>query len=227
VDRSAPGEDDDARRVSDERLGYRKQRSDARLVRDRDENRPLDDLPDTGGCRRLDIERRILPQDRPLQLLERDARIDPEPVDERPAGVLVLVQRVRLPTRPVERRHQVPPQALAERVLRDECLELPDQLVMAPEREVGVDPELHRSQPDLLESRDGSLGEALVGEVDERRASPQGQRLAQPLRPVCRQAARQQASPLVHEAFEAVEIERVRLDPDGVAGRSGRQDVRG
>ncbi len=176
--RHEPGQDQDARRVSHERLGHREQRVDARLVRDGDENRPLRDLPDTGGCRRFDIQRRVLPKDRPLQLLERRARIDPELVDEGPARILVGVQGLRLPTRPVQRRHQIPPQALAERVLGDERLELSDQLVVAPECEVGVDPELDCCQPDLLEPGDGRLGEALVGEVRERRAPPQRQRVA-------------------------------------------------
>ena len=193
--------------------------------RDGDENRPLRDLPDTSGCRRFDVQRRVLPKDRPLQLLERRARIDPELVDEGPARILVGVQGLRLPTRPVQRRHQIPPQALAERVLGDECLELSDQLVVAPEREVGVDPELDCCQPDLLEPGDRRLGEALVGEVRERRAPPQRQRVAQPLRRVGRQAASEQAPPLVHQALEAVEIELVGLDPDDVAGRSGRQHV--
>ena len=132
----------------------------------------------TPRCRRFEIERRVLPEDRPLQLLERRARLDPELVDEGPARILVGVQGLRLPTRPVQRRHQTSPQALAERVLGDQCLELPDQLVVAPECEVGVDPELDCCQPDLLEPGDGRLGEALVGEVRERRAPPQRQRVA-------------------------------------------------
>ena len=94
------------------------------------------------------------------------------------ARILVGVQGLRLPARPVQRRHQIPPQTLAERVLGDQCLELSDQLVVAPEREVGVDPQLDRCQPDLLEPGDRRLGEALVGEVRERRAPPQRQRLA-------------------------------------------------
>ncbi len=164
--------------MSHQRLGHREQRVDARLVRDGDENRPLRDLADTGGCRRFEIQRRVLPKDRLLQLLERRARIDPELVDEGPARVLVGVQGLRLPARPVQRRHQIPPQPFAERVLGDQRLQLPDQLVMAPECEVGVDPELDCCQPDLLEPGDGRLGEALVGEVRERRAPPQRQRVA-------------------------------------------------
>ena len=40
-----------------------------------------------------------------------------------------------------------------------------------------------------------------------------------------RQAASTQAPPLVYQPLEPVEIEPVRLDPDDVAGRSGRQHV--
>ena len=58
-------------------------------------------------------------------------------------------------------------------MLRDECLELGDELVVAPQREVGVDAELGRREPDLVESGDRRLGEALVPEVRERRSAPQ------------------------------------------------------
>ena len=147
-------------------------------MRDRDENRPLRGLADGRGRRRWEVQRRLLPKDRPLQLLERSTRFDPELVDEGPARILVGVQGLRLPARPVQRRHQIPPQTFAERLLGDECLELSDQLVVAPECEVGVDPELDCCQPDLLEPGDRRLGEALVGEVRERRTPPQRQRLA-------------------------------------------------
>ena len=115
--------------------------------------------------------------------------------------------------------------ALAVRVFGDECLELPGEPVVAPEDEVRVDPELDCCEPDLLESGDGRLGEALVSEVRESRAAPQRQRLTQPLRRVGREAASKHAPPLLHQALEAVEIEAVRLDPNHVAGRSGRQHV--
>ena len=63
-------------------------------------------------------------------------------------------------------------------MLRDERLELSDELGVAPECKVGVDPELHCCQPDLLEPGDRRLGEAFVGELRERRASPERQRVA-------------------------------------------------
>ncbi len=63
-------------------------------------------------------------------------------------------------------------------MLGDECLELSHQLVVATEREVGVDPQLHRGQPDLLEPGDRRLGETLVDEVRERWTPPQGEGVA-------------------------------------------------
>ena len=110
-------------------------------------------------------------------------------------------------------------------MLGHQCLELPDQLVVTPEREISVEPELDRYQPDLLEPGDRRLGEALIGEIRQRWTSPEREGVAEPLRRVGRQAASEQAPSLVHEALEAVEIERIRLDPDDVAGRSGRQHV--
>jgi hypothetical protein len=51
-------------------------------------------------------------------------------------------------------------------------LELPDQLVVAPEDEVGVDPELDRCQPDLLElvdsQQEASVGRQRVESLDKR-----------------------------------------------------------
>ena len=112
-------------------------------------------------------------------------------------------------------------------MLGHQCLEFPDQIVVTPEREVSVEPELDCSQPDLLEPGDRRQGEALIGEIRQRWTSPEREGVAEPLRRVGRQAAGEQAPSLVHEALEAVEIERVGLDADEVAGRSGRQHVLG
>ena len=110
-------------------------------------------------------------------------------------------------------------------MLSDECLELSNQLVVAPECQVGVDPKLDCCQPDLFESGDGRLGEALVGEVRKRRAPPQRERVAQSLRRLRRLPVAKQAPALVHQPLESVEIKLVALEPDDVAGRSGRQHV--
>ena len=56
--------------------------STARLVVDRDEDRPLRGLPDAGRCRRVDIKRWVVAEDLRFQLLEVRARFDPELFDE-------------------------------------------------------------------------------------------------------------------------------------------------
>ena len=122
------------------------------------------------AARRRRRRARLLPQDRAVQLLERRARLDPELVDERAPRVLVHLERLGLPARPVEREHQLAAEPLAQRMLRDERLELADELGVAPELELGVDPLLERRQPQLLEPRDLRLRERLEREVGERLA---------------------------------------------------------
>jgi hypothetical protein len=63
-------------------------------------------------------------------------------------------------------------------MLRRQGLQLPDELALPPEREVGLDPVLDRRQPQVLDARDLWLGEGLVRELPERRPPPQVERLS-------------------------------------------------
>ena len=74
------------------------------------------------------------------------------------------------------------PQALPQRVLGHEALELRHELDVASQREVRLDPSLDGDEPKLLEAHDRRLGEGLVGEVVERRPAPELERLVQLLR---------------------------------------------
>ena len=76
--------------------------------------------------------------------------------------------------------------------------------------EVGGDARLERRQPTLLEPRRLGLGEGLVGNVGERRAPPERERLPERVR-----------LPRGGKPLEALDVELVRLDPDDVAGRPG------
>ena len=96
-------------------------------------------------------------------------------------------------------------------MLRDQPLELADELSAAAELEVGVDPLLERLQAQLLEPADLGLDEGLEGEVGERWAAPQGQRLPEQLRPLFRRLG----SCLGDEALEALEVELRGLDAGG------------
>jgi hypothetical protein len=64
-------------------------------------------------------------------------------------------------------------------MLSHQPLELGEHLGVAAKRQVGLDPVLHCSEPQLLQVGDGRLRERLVGELLERRSTPQPQRVPQ------------------------------------------------
>jgi hypothetical protein len=91
-------------------------------------------------------------QDRALQLAQRLARLDPQLANERPAPVLVDLERLRLPPDAVKGEHQLGAQALAQRMLSDEPVELGHEIQVAPECQLGADPVLERRDAKLLET---------------------------------------------------------------------------
>ena len=117
-----------------------------------------------------------------MQVAERAARLDAELVDERGPRRAEGLERLRLPAAAVQGEHQLAAQALSQRVLARQRLQLADELVVAADREIGVDPVLERGQPQLAEPRDLALDERLVGQVGQRRPAPQRERRAQLLR---------------------------------------------
>ena len=104
--------------------------------------------------------------------------LDADLLHERGTRRTVGLQRFRLPPRAIQRDHKLPVQAFAKRVLRDEPLELGDELAMATVRQLVVDRLLQRGQPQLLQATDLRRRERLVCDVGERRATPQRERLA-------------------------------------------------
>ena len=139
-------------------------------------------------------QRLVLAQDRGLERLELRAWVDAELLDERLARGAVGRERVGLAPRAVEREHELRARSLAQRLRCDERLELGDELGVAPEREVRLDPLLERDEPELLEPGDLGLGERLVEEVRERRPAPERERLAQRALGRSRIAARERSA---------------------------------
>ena len=95
----------------------------------------------------LSAELRILTEDRPFELLQRWAGLDAELLDEHLPAVPVCLQRLGLPAGAIEREHQLAAQALAQRVLEDQSLELAHEVEVPTESEIGIDPALERSEP--------------------------------------------------------------------------------
>ena len=111
-------------------------------------------------------------QDRALELLELTAWLEAQLVDHRLADPPVALEGVGLPSRPIEREHELTLESLSVGVLPAERLQLADQLGVVAEREVGVDPVLKYGEPRLLEPPDLDLREGLIGEVSKRRPPP-------------------------------------------------------
>ena len=126
-------------------------------------------------CRRQ-VELGVLQQDALVQLLQRPAGFDPELIDEDRSGIAVGSERLGRPLGPVEREHPLGPEVLAQRPPAGEVVELGDDLGVPTEREVGVDATLDRLQPFLLEPSDLAQERRFVGEVGERRSTPETER---------------------------------------------------
>ena len=90
---------------------------------------PAAERPRRGGgllrCRR---SARLLTQDRLLELAKILRRLDPQLVDEHASGLPVGSEGLRLAAGAVEGEHELPPQALAQRMLGHERLELADEV---------------------------------------------------------------------------------------------------
>ena len=132
-------------------------------------------------------------------------------------------QGLALPPRLVQREHQLTREPFAPRMLTDQTLQLGYDVATATGGEVGVDPVLHRGDPQLGEPGDLGLGERVVGELLVGVPAPERERLAQDERRRGRVGIRQPA-PLVHQRLETHRVDVVGLDHQHVAGRARDQD---
>ena len=169
-----------------------------------------------GSCGRESLvtcgrsQRRVLPQDRALELAQLDTRLEPELAAQDSARVAVDIEGVGLPAATVEREHQMPPQTLAQGVLVDQRRQLGGHIIVAPEREIGADPLLEADQPKLLQAAGLGRGEA------RRRRRPRARALARvrardeaTKRPAERSPATVAARPLCEQPLEPRRIELV------------------
>ena len=97
----------------------------------------------------------------------------------------------------------------------DHCLQLGHNLLVPAERQVSVDPPLQSGEPQLLDPPDRLLRERLVGEIGERRSSPERERSTQPFRSDLRRLSFR----LRDELRETFEVELVALDAEQVSRR--------
>jgi hypothetical protein len=125
-------------------------------------------------CPVRSVERRVLVEDRLLELAKRPARVQAQ-LEELVPGSPVGLERLGLAVRAVEREHELPGQALAHRVVGHQPLELGHQLPMAPQLQVRLDALLQRGDAELLQPGDLGARERLELQAAEWRTAPQRQ----------------------------------------------------
>jgi hypothetical protein len=85
-------------------------------------------------------ERRVLGENAGLEFLQGRAWVDAHLADQTLTDFGIGAQSLRLPAGPVEGEDEQLPQALAERVLPAQCLQLGGELTMAAQSQVGSGP---------------------------------------------------------------------------------------
>ena len=105
--------------------------------------------------------------------------LEPELLGQDVSTFLEDAERVGLPAGAVQREHEQSAKPLAERMRRDELLELDDHTLVTTERELEIEPLLDHRESQLGQPGDGRRRELLVGEVGQGIAPPQRIRLGQ------------------------------------------------
>jgi hypothetical protein len=144
-------------------------------------------------------------EDPALEPTEVLARLEAQLPEQARTRSPVHVERLGLPARSVEREHELGGEALAQRVLVDERLELRNELRVPALGQIAREAAFERRKPQFLEPLDLGLRERLECEIAQRGPAPQLERLAIAL-------------PL-DQAHEAMEVELPRLHPQHIAGR--------
>ena len=100
-----------------------------------------------------------------LELSELLAGLDPELLDQRLASGSVGLQRLGLAPGTVERQHAQSPQPLAQRMLRDQGVELGRDLVLAAAVQVGLDAVLDCGETQCIQPGSDRCDPRQIGQV--------------------------------------------------------------
>ena len=125
------------------------------------------------------LEGRVMSQDPALEVLQLGARVDSELLHEDLSCAPIRLECVLLASGAVEREHVLGPKPLSVRLLDDQAFELRKQVVVTPERELGVVEPFLCIEPAIRETRRFCLGHAFTAQISERRPVPQLERRPQ------------------------------------------------
>ena len=152
----------------------------------------------------------VLPEDRLLQRGELRTGVDPELLGEHPLDAVDGPQRLGLPARLVLGQRQQLPAPLAQGRFPDHGLGRREHLEVPPRPQRGLDAQLLRFPPQLLQPLGLDAGEVRELQVLEGGPAPQRERLAQQVRRAVRFAQRQQLATADDESLEPPGVDVVR-----------------
>src|SRR4051812_10543036 len=133
-------------------------------------------LPGDLAWIRRRVQPGVVPQDRPLQILEGGSRLQPEIGGQESPRPLVGIKRFGLATAAGEGKHELAYQALPRGMTCDERLELADERLVPPEPEIRIYARLERAHAQLVEGPDLGLCEVLERDFGQPGSAPEIQR---------------------------------------------------
>jgi hypothetical protein len=184
----------------------------------------------TGRCRRRRrwrrLKRRVVGEDRALELAQPRSGLQSELLVQAPARLAVHRQRLHVPPGGIQRAHALLDQPLAQRSIRRPRVGIGQHRLAVPEPEIGLVASLDRVPAQRLQPRDLRLRERLIAQVRERRPAPQAQRRAKRRRRPSERAVGQLPLTLLKQPLKALGIELTRTHLQAITGRRGHQDLR-
>ena len=165
----------------------------------------------------VEQQRRIVGEDARFELPRRGREIEPELVAEERPELVGLPERLALTAGAVQGHHELAPEALAQRVVDDEALELAHDRTGFAERQPCFEQGLDRDQPQLVELHRVATRPVEVRELAERGSPPQRQGGPEQIDDVRRYRRRGR---LAHEPGESRGVDAVGRGLQEVAGRA-------
>ena len=167
----------------------------------------------------------MLLKDALLELPQRDTRLDTDLVDQHVTSSPEGPQGIRLPSRAVQRQHQLRPNPLTERVGHHRLLELGHDQLMATRFDQRIHTVLTRDRSHLVEAVALKHREVDVRELAQGRTAPQVQSLLQHRQRFLVTTVEEGGRAIVSELLEANDIDvlwRGREDVAAIDGLQGR-----
>ena len=157
-------------------------------------------------------------QDVILELLQSSRRLQPHLPSQVAPKIPKGTQRLDLAATAIQGQHQLGPRPLPQRIHAHRGLQLGDQLGVTTQSQRQLDPILDRGHPQALQAGGLGPGEVLVGELGQRRASPQRQSVVEQLQRPRKVTGRGSPAGVGQLLGETTGIQPVRVDPQQVAG---------